>query len=82
MKFTIKASAVAVSDTKFTKRGEYETEDAKEIERLKNTAKRFPKDVEESSAHGSKKKDEPKEETNNEETTVVDEPTETPRRRR
>ncbi|QQR82985.1 hypothetical protein IPJ72_04125 [Candidatus Peregrinibacteria bacterium] len=81
MKFTIKASAVAVSDTKFAKRGEYETEDAKEIERLKNIAKKFPKDVEELS--GSKKKDEPKEETNSEETTVVDEPQEEhPRRRR
>ena len=52
MKFIIKASAVAVSDTKFAKRGEYETEDSKEIERLKNTAKKFPKDIEEVSGKG------------------------------
>ena len=83
MKFIIKASAVAVSDTKFAKRGEYETDDAKEIERLKNTAKKFPKDLEEISSGGSKKKDEQKEEANNEEATVVDEPQEEhPRRRR
>lgn len=83
MKFIIKASAVAVSDTKFAKRGEYETEDSKEIERLKNTAKKFPKDVEEISGNGSKKKDEPKEDTDSEDTTVVDEPQEEhPKRRR
>lgn len=83
MKFIIKASAVAVSETKFAKRGEYETEDSKEIERLKNTAKKFPKDVEEVSGNGSKKKEEPKEDTDSEDTTVVDEPQEEhPRRRR
>ena len=83
MKFTIKASTLAVSDTKFAKRGEYETDDAKEIERLKNTAKKFPKDVEEISGNGSKKKDEPKEDTDSEDTTVVDEPQEEhPKRRR
>lgn len=81
MKFIIKASAVAVSDTKFAKRGEYETDDEKEIERLKNIAKKFPKDVEE--AFKGKQKEEPKEETDTEETTVVDEPQEEhPRRRR
>ncbi len=81
MKFIIKASAVAVSDTKFAKRGEYETDDEKEIERLKNIAKKFPKDVEEASK--GKQKEEPKEETDSEETTVVDEPQEEhPRRRR
>ena len=82
MKFIIKASAVAVSDTKFAKRGEYETEDSKEIERLKNTAKKFPKDIEEVSGNGSKKKEEPKEDTDSEDTTVVDEPKEEHRRRR
>ena len=83
MKFIIKTSAVAVSETKFAKRGEYETEDSKEIERLKNTAKKFPKDVEEVSANGSKKKEEPKEDTDSEDTTVVDEPQEEhPKRRR
>jgi len=81
MKFIIKASAVAVSDTKFAKRGEYETDDEKEIERLKNIAKKFPKDVEEASK--SKHKEETKEETDNEESTVVEEPQEEhPRRRR
>lgn len=81
MKFIIKASAVAVSDTKFAKRGEYETDDEKEIERLKNIAKKFPKDVEEASK--GKQKEEPKVETDSEETTVVDEPQEEhPRRRR
>lgn len=81
MKFIIKASAVAVSDTKFAKRGEYETDDGKEIERLKNIAKKFPKDVEEASK--GKQKEEPKEETDTEETTVIDEPQEEhPRRRR
>lgn len=83
MKFIIKASAVAVSETKFAKRGEYETEDSKEIERLKNTAKKFPKDVDEVSGNGSKKKEEPKKDTDSEDTTVVDEPQEEhPRRRR
>lgn len=81
MKFIIKASAVAVSDTKFAKRGEYETDDEKEIERLKNIAKKFPKDVEEASK--GKQKEEPQEETDSEEATVVDEPQEEhPRRRR
>lgn len=82
MKFIIKTSAVAVSEKKFAKRGEYETEDVKEIERLKNTAKKFPKDVEEVSGNGSKKKEEPKEDTDSEDTTVVDEPKEEHRRRR
>ena len=87
MKFTIKTSAVAVSDSKFAKRGEYETEDEKEIERLRTTAKKFPQDVEEVSGHGSKKKEEPKEEK--EETSPSEESTdaeehkeETHRRRR
>lgn len=82
MKFIIKASAVAVSEKKFAKRGEYETEDSKEIERLKNTAKKFPKDVEEVTGNGSKKKEEPKEDTDGEDTTVVEEPKEEHRRRR
>lgn len=85
MKFTIKASAVAVSDSKFAKRGEYETEDEKEIARLRTTAKKFPQDVEETSGHGSKKKEEPKEESvsSEESTTDAEEPKEeTPRRRR
>ncbi len=83
MKFIIKTSAVAVSETKFAKRGEYETEDSKEIERLKNTANKFPKDVEEVSGNGSKKKEEPKEDTDSEDTTVVEEPQEEhPKRRR
>jgi len=83
MKFIIKTSAVAVSETKFAKRGEYETDDSKEIERLKNTAKKFPKDVEEVSGNGSKKKEEPKEDTDSEDTTVVDDPQEEhPKRRR
>ena len=47
MKFIIKASAVGVSDKKFAQRGEYETEDKKEIERLRDIAKKFPDDVEE-----------------------------------
>lgn len=47
MKFLIKTSAIGVSDKKFAKQGEYETEDKKEIERLKDVAKRFPDDVEE-----------------------------------
>ena len=83
MKFTIKTSAVALSDSKFAKRGEYETEDEKEIERLRTTAKKFPQDVEELSGHGSKKKEEPKEETApSEESTPAEEPKEEPRRRR
>lgn len=48
MKFLIKTSAVGVSDKKFAQRGEYETEDKKEIERLRDIAKKFPDDVEES----------------------------------
>ena len=47
MKFLIKTSAVGVSDKKLAKHGEYETEDKKEIERLRDVAKRFPDDVEE-----------------------------------
>ena len=47
MKFLIKTSAVGVSDKKFAQRGEYETEDKKEIERLRDIAKKFPDDVEE-----------------------------------
>lgn len=47
MKFLIKTSAIGVSDKKFAKQGEYETEDKKEIERLRGIAKRFPNDVEE-----------------------------------
>lgn len=50
MKFNIKTSAVAVSETKFVKRGEYETEDQKEIERLRLAAQKFPQDVEELSS--------------------------------
>lgn len=46
MKFLIKTSAVGVSDTKSVNRGEYETEDEKEIERLKKLAKDYPQDVE------------------------------------
>lgn len=85
MKFIIKTSAVAVSESKFAKRGEYETEDQKEIERLRNTAKKFPQDIEEVS--GSKKKEEPKEEkeetASSEESTDAEEhKEETPRRRR
>ena len=47
MKFLIKTSAVGISDKKFAQHGEYETEDKKEIERLRDIAKRFPDDVEE-----------------------------------
>ena len=47
MKFLIKTSAVGVSDKKSAQRGEYETEDKKEIERLRDIAKKFPDDVEE-----------------------------------
>jgi len=47
MKFLIKTSAVGISDKKFTKQGNYETEDRKEIERLQDIAKKFPDDVEE-----------------------------------
>lgn len=81
MKFIIKTSAVAVSDSKFAKRGEYETEDQKEIERLKNTAQKFPNDVAEISTQGSKKKEEPQE-THAEETAPAEEPKEEPRRKR
>jgi hypothetical protein len=81
MKFIIKTSAVAVSDSKFAKRGEYETEDQKEIERLKNTAQKFPNDVAEISTQSSKKKEE-SQETHAEETSTSEEPKEEPRRRR
>ncbi len=47
MKFLIKTSAVGVSDKKFAQRGKYETEDKKEIERLRDIAKKFPNDIEE-----------------------------------
>jgi hypothetical protein len=47
MKFLIKTSAVGISDKKFAQRGEYETEEKKEIERLRDIAKKFPDDVEE-----------------------------------
>jgi len=47
MKFLIKTSAVGISDKKFAPLGEYETEDKKEIERLREIAKRFPEDIEE-----------------------------------
>jgi hypothetical protein len=57
MKFLIKTSAVAVSDTKCANQGEYETTDEKEIERLKKVAKEYPNDVEVSTG---KKKDEKK----------------------
>ena len=81
MKFIIKTSAVAVSDSKFAKRGEYETEDQKEIERLKNIAQKFPNDVAETSTQGSKKKDE-HQEPSTEETAPVEEPKDEPRRKR
>ncbi len=86
MKFIIKTSAVAVSDSKFAKRGEYETEDQKEIERLRIVAKKFPQDVEEASGH-SKKKEELKEEqeettATSEENTDIEEPKHESRRRR
>ena len=68
---------MAVSESKFAKRGEYETEDQKEIERLRGTAKKFPNDIEELSA--SKKKEEPKEEASAED---VEQPKEEPRRKR
>ena len=81
MKFIIKTSAVAVSESKFAKRGEYETEDQKEIERLRNTAKKFPQDIEEVS--GSKKKEEPKEEnTQSEDSSPAEEPKDEHRRKR
>ncbi len=63
MKFLIKTSAIGVSDKKFAKQGEYETEDKKEIERLKDVAKKFPDDVEEikgNSKPATQKKDESK----------------------
>lgn len=47
MKFIIKTSAVGISDKKFAPRGEYETEDKKEIDRLREIAKKFPDDIEE-----------------------------------
>jgi hypothetical protein len=46
MKFLIKTSAVGISEYKFAQRGEYETNDEKEITRLKSIAERFPNDVE------------------------------------
>lgn len=63
MKFLIKTSAIGVSDKKFAQQGEYETEDKKEIERLKAVAKKFPNDVEEikgNSKPAAQKKDEGK----------------------
>lgn len=63
MKFLIKTSAVAVSDTKCAHKGEYETTDEKEIERLKRVAKEYPEDVEVSKG---KKKDEEKDEKKDE----------------
>lgn len=63
MKFLIKTSAIGVSDKKFAQQGEYETEDKKEIERLKDVAKRFPDDVEEIKGNAkpaTQKKDEGK----------------------
>ena len=57
MKFIINTSAVAVSDTKFAKQGEYETEDLLEIERLRFVAKEFPKDVLEVSIDLEKKEE-------------------------
>ena len=47
MKFIIKTSAIGISDQKYAFKGEYETEENKEIERLKNIAKHFPEDIEE-----------------------------------
>lgn len=47
MKFLIKTSAIGISDKKFAQQGEYETEDKKEIERLREIAKKFPEDIEE-----------------------------------
>ena len=79
MKFIIKTSAVAVSESKFAKRGEYETDDQKEIERLRNTAKKFPQDIEEVSPQSSKKKEE---NTPSEESSSTEEPKEEPRRKR
>jgi hypothetical protein len=46
MKFLIKTSAVGISEKKFAVKGEYETADEKEIERLKAVSEKFPKDVE------------------------------------
>ena len=65
MKFIIKTSAVGISDKKFAQGGEYETEDKKEIERLRGIAKKFPDDVEEvkgkeSPKQSNQKKDEGK----------------------
>ena len=63
MKFLIKTSAVAVSDTKCANQGEYETTDEKEIERLKKVAKEYPEDVE---VGAGKKKDEKKDDKKDE----------------
>jgi hypothetical protein len=60
MKFLIKTSAVAVSDTKCANQGMYETSDEKEIERLKKVAKKYPEDVEfVTDKKGNKDKDDP-----------------------
>ncbi len=60
MKFLIKTSAVGISDKKFAQQGEYETEDKKEIERLRDIAKRFPEDIEEIKGKEAPKQNPPK----------------------
>ena len=60
MKFLIKTSAVGISDKKFAQQGEYETEDKKEIERLREIAKRFPEDIEEIKGKEAPKQNPPK----------------------
>lgn len=62
MKFLIKTSAVGISDKKFAQQGEYETEDKKEIERLREIAKRFPEDIEEIKGKEAPKTNTPKKE--------------------
>lgn len=81
MKFIIKTSAIAVSDTKFAKRGNYETEDQKEIERLRKTAQNFPNDIEEVAAQASKKKEE-SQENSTDENSASDETKEESKRKR
>lgn len=62
MKFLIKTSAVGISDKKFAQQGEYETEDKKEIERLRDIAKKFPEDIEEIKGKETPKPNAPKKE--------------------
>lgn len=73
MKFLIKTSAIAVSDAKCANRGEYETTDEQEIERLKKVAKQYPNDVE--IVTGKKKDDKKDDKDENEPETKNDKDT-------